>query len=56
GDPRIPEELRKLRGYLPEEVKLYVGGRAAESYETSLAETGAAHLGSLADFRRELSR
>jgi methylmalonyl-CoA mutase cobalamin-binding subunit len=40
-DPALPEELRRLRRYLPEETALLVGGRGAAGYLTTLLDMGA---------------
>jgi methylmalonyl-CoA mutase cobalamin-binding domain/chain len=37
-DPELPDELRKLRAYLPEDVELIVGGRGVPAYAATLVE------------------
>jgi DNA-binding transcriptional MerR regulator/methylmalonyl-CoA mutase cobalamin-binding subunit len=53
-DPRLREELRKLRRYLAEEVILLVGGRAAGSYSDILGEIGAVRLNDMPSLRVKL--
>jgi PAS domain S-box-containing protein len=47
NDPCLPEELRRLRHYLPDSVRLLVGGNGAWGYREVLDEIGAIQLGSL---------
>lgn len=49
-DPQLSEELDNLRKNLPAEIKIIVGGRAAESYQKSLEKIGATHTQTLAEF------
>ena len=37
-DPALPNELRQLRAYLPEDVELIVGGRGVPAYAATLVE------------------
>jgi len=37
-DPALPDELHRLRNYLPDKTELIVGGRGAASYATTLLE------------------
>jgi methanogenic corrinoid protein MtbC1 len=53
-DPRVAHELKLLRRYLPKEVSLITGGRAAEGYAGVLAEIGAARLLDMSSFRKKL--
>jgi methanogenic corrinoid protein MtbC1 len=61
-DPRLEGELTLLRGSLPGEVKLLVGGRAMAAYRDALEKVGAlpienlAQLGSTLDDLRKPSR
>ena len=54
NDPRLPEELRRLRRYLPASIRLLVGGSGVWGYWEVLEEIGAIQLGSLGDLRSEL--
>jgi methanogenic corrinoid protein MtbC1 len=49
-DPHLSAELISLRRFLPTEVSLVVGGRAAPAYQRALHEIGAVHATQLADF------
>ncbi len=40
-DPAIPDELQSLRTYLPAEIRIIVGGRAAGAYQETLNQVGA---------------
>ncbi|HYG33867.1 MAG TPA: MerR family transcriptional regulator [Clostridia bacterium] len=40
-DPNLSTELENLRRYLPAEIKIVVGGRAAEAYSDALKKIGA---------------
>ena len=44
-DPNLTTELQSLRKYLPHEVKILVGGRAAEGYKEVLNQIGAVEPG-----------
>jgi DNA-binding transcriptional MerR regulator/methylmalonyl-CoA mutase cobalamin-binding subunit len=48
-DPTLADELRQLRGYLPENIELIVGGRAAPAYAATLVEIGARVANKLED-------
>jgi DNA-binding transcriptional MerR regulator/methylmalonyl-CoA mutase cobalamin-binding subunit len=52
-DPRVRDELRRLRRTLPD-VALFVGGHGASGYEAVLTEIGAIPSSDLYDFRRRL--
>lgn len=49
-DPRLPDDLRRLRGLLPD-LPIVVGGRASASYAGVLEEIGAHSVEHLAGFR-----
>lgn len=53
-DPRLSNELRKLRRLLPERVRIYVGGSAAKAYDDVLAEIGASRVERYGRLRDEL--
>lgn len=56
ADPRVAESIRLLRRYLPQNVALLIGGRAASSYR-SMVEADNTEIGmSLSDLRRVLAR
>ncbi|UCF68099.1 MAG: cobalamin-dependent protein [Acidobacteriota bacterium] len=55
-DPRLPEELRRIRRHLPEDVAMLVGGRASHAYNSVLDEIRAYRLDSLQELRDSLSR
>ncbi|HEV2148921.1 MAG TPA: cobalamin-dependent protein [Longimicrobiaceae bacterium] len=50
-DPRIAEELRRIRAALPPGVDVIVGGGAAAHQRDAIEEIGAAWVPALADFR-----
>jgi DNA-binding transcriptional MerR regulator/methylmalonyl-CoA mutase cobalamin-binding subunit len=47
-DPQLADELQSLRGALPPQTPLLVGGRAMPSYPAALERVGAIQIGSLA--------
>jgi methylmalonyl-CoA mutase cobalamin-binding subunit len=53
-DPNLPSEMESLRKHLPEEMKIIVGGRAAESYAAVFAQISAVQTTGLKDFYRIL--
>jgi len=55
-DPRVADELRRLRRVLPKEMKLFIGGHSAGGYESVLKEIGAISLSDLYDFRHQLAQ
>lgn len=55
-DPQLPEELRRLREFLPEGTAILVGGRAAQGYRAVLDEIGATLMGDLCSFCDWLDR
>jgi methylmalonyl-CoA mutase cobalamin-binding domain/chain len=54
-DEQLPEELHKLRRYLPSDVKIIIGGRAAASYDEAIKRIGATHSGNLTEFCDQLN-
>ena len=55
-DPQLPDELRRLRGLLPPETSLLIGGRAACSYEAVIGEIGATNVTDLGGVKTELEK
>ena len=55
-DPNLPDELRRLRRCLPDEVRILVGGRALGSYEAIIREIGAIAVADLGGFKAELEK
>jgi methylmalonyl-CoA mutase cobalamin-binding domain/chain len=55
-DANLPAELENLRKHLPPEIKIIVGGRAAESYLPTLQKIGAVHARELRELYAELER
>ena len=55
-DSALPDEFRKLKRLLPEDVEVIVGGRCAAGYSDVLAEIGATVVGSLRELRSELNK
>jgi DNA-binding transcriptional MerR regulator/methylmalonyl-CoA mutase cobalamin-binding subunit len=53
-DPRVPAELRRLRGCLPEGTSLLVGGRAATGYRDTVDTLGAVFVRDIPDLRSKL--
>jgi len=53
-DPHLVQELISLRKYLPTDVAILVGGRAAESYRDAIASIGASLLTDLTQLNRKL--
>ena len=53
-DEHLPEELEKLRRYLPSEVKIIIGGRASSAYGDAMKRIGALHSVNLAEFTAQL--
>ena len=41
NDPNLSDELRRLRSFLPDHVKIVVGGRASNAYQAALKDIGA---------------
>jgi DNA-binding transcriptional MerR regulator/methylmalonyl-CoA mutase cobalamin-binding subunit len=48
-DPTLPDELQRLKSYLPEGVDVIVGGRGASAYATALSGIGARVVTELED-------
>ena len=46
-DPNLPQELKALRRFLPAEIKIMAGGRAAPAYRQTLNQIGAIQLDSV---------
>lgn len=55
-DPRVADELRRLRRALPKEATLFIGGHGASGYETVLQEIDATSSSDLYEFRRHLDK
>lgn len=53
--PAVPEELQALRQGLGDGVAILVGGAAASTYDTTLAEIGARRVERVSDLRRILA-
>ncbi len=55
-DPNVERELYDLRRFLPGNIAVLVGGRAAEHYHTALDATGAIFVKDLAQLQVELAK
>jgi methylmalonyl-CoA mutase cobalamin-binding subunit len=53
-DPNLPDELLKLRRFLPTAVKILSGGRGAAAYREALSRIGALQPGDLDAFSHQL--
>jgi MerR family transcriptional regulator, light-induced transcriptional regulator len=53
-DPNLPSEMESLRKHLPDEIRIIVGGRAAESYAAVFTQISAVQTTGLKDFYRIL--
>lgn len=53
-DEFLPAELKNLREYLPGEISIIVGGRAAPAYAQTLRQIGAIQSSSLREFTTQL--
>jgi methylmalonyl-CoA mutase cobalamin-binding subunit len=53
-DPRLPGELKNLRGALPPDVLMIIGGQAAEAYQSVLDGIGAMWLPNAPNLRLAL--
>jgi len=53
-DPHLVQELISLRKYLPSDIAILVGGRAAESYHDAITSIGASLLTDLPQLNRKL--
>ncbi len=54
-DPGLPEQLRRLREFLPAGTPIFVGGRAAGLYAAGFAENGVTPCESSESFHRQLT-
>lgn len=54
-DENLPEELNKLRRYLPDDIQIIIGGRAAVGYDEAIKRIGATRSGSLTQFCDQLT-
>jgi DNA-binding transcriptional MerR regulator/methylmalonyl-CoA mutase cobalamin-binding subunit len=53
-DPTLPQELANLRRFLPPQIHILTGGRAAAAYHEALTRIGAIQTGDLDAFCRQL--
>jgi len=53
-DPNLAQELANLRRFLPSQIKILTGGRAAEAYRPALKRIGAIQTANLDEFSRQL--
>jgi methylmalonyl-CoA mutase cobalamin-binding subunit len=53
-DPQVIQELKKLRRALPEDVPIFVGGRAALAYREVLSLIQAKYVSDMRDFASQL--
>ncbi len=53
-DPSLPQELFNLRRFLPQQIKILTGGRAAAAYRETLTRIDAIQTKDLDDFYRRL--
>lgn len=53
-DPNLPQELVNLRSFLPAQIRILTGGRAAAAYGPTLTQIGAIQTVSLEEFSHEL--
>jgi methylmalonyl-CoA mutase cobalamin-binding subunit len=53
-DPNLPQELLNLRRFLPPQIKILAGGRAAAAYRQTLTHIGAIQTQDLDEFCRQL--
>ena len=53
-DPNLPEELVNLRRFLPQQIQIITGGRAAMAYSETLVRIGAIQTGNLDEFCEQL--
>jgi MerR family transcriptional regulator, light-induced transcriptional regulator len=54
-DPRLPPELNRLRRLLSDKIALFIGGSAAEAYETAIDSARAIRVMNVDDFRQRLN-
>ena len=55
-DPQLSRELSRLRAGLDDDVAIFVGGRASDSYAEPLREIGAHILTGIGDLREQLTK
>jgi len=53
-DPRLPHDLEKMKMFLPKDIRIIVGGRAAEGYAEVIKKINAEYLPDIRAFRRRL--
>ena len=53
-DPDLPKELSRLREFLPSNVNIMAGGRAAQAYQTTFDEIGGLVCNSMPEFTKHL--
>jgi DNA-binding transcriptional MerR regulator/methylmalonyl-CoA mutase cobalamin-binding subunit len=53
-EPRMGEELKKIRRLLPDDITIIIGGRAADAYPDPLSEIGANIMDDISSFRVHL--
>lgn len=53
-DEALPEELERLRRYLPSEIKIIIGGRASTAYHDAIARIGALYSTDITGFCAQL--
>ena len=53
-DPQLAKELKDLRRFLPAQIRIIVGGRAAAAYQRTLKQIGALQTAGLEDFFAQL--
>jgi hypothetical protein len=53
-DPDLPQELLNLRRFVPAQVPIFVGGRAAEGYSKTLDRIGATVTDEIDEFSNRL--
>jgi methylmalonyl-CoA mutase cobalamin-binding subunit len=56
GDPNVERELHDLRRFLPKNIAILVGGRAAEHYRAAVDETGSVLVKDLGQLQTELAK
>ncbi len=55
-DPQLPEELERLRTFLPDTTRIVVGGRASAAYQTALKNIDAIQCADLESFSQTLDQ
>ena len=56
ADPQLSRELSRLRAGLDDDVAIFVGGRASDSYAEPLREIGAHIVSGIGDLREQLTK